>query len=108
MASGQCWVYPLTQVGHNHTLSQNTAIHSYYVPFFSPLLNSDFSPSGIPLLTQSTFSSVSSSRSIPSILNNIHPLTQPTNYHPFFPHGQTISTYSLILSSTPFFPPHTL
>src|SRR5678816_2053836 len=34
-------------------------IHSYYAPFFSPLPNSHFSPTGIPLLTQSTFSSIS-------------------------------------------------
>src|SRR5678815_5854555 len=39
--------------------SQNPAILSYHAPFFSPLPNSHFSPSDIPLLTQSTFSSVS-------------------------------------------------
>src|SRR5678815_5386760 len=57
LASHQCVVHPLAKVGHNHTPSQNPAIHSYYAPLFSPLSNSHFSPSAIPLLTQSTFSS---------------------------------------------------
>src|SRR5678816_1514158 len=55
----KCKVHSLAQVGHNHTPSQNPAIHSYYAPLFSPLPNSHFSPSDILLLTQSTFSSVS-------------------------------------------------
>src|SRR5678816_1211436 len=59
MASRQCGVNPLAQVGHNNTPSPNLAIHHYYAPFFSPLPNSHFSPPGISLLTQFTFSSVS-------------------------------------------------
>src|SRR5678815_5616977 len=39
--------------------SQNPVILSYCAPSFSPLPNSHFSPPDIPLLTQSTFSSVS-------------------------------------------------
>src|SRR5678815_4607053 len=59
IASRQCGVHPLTQVGHNHTPSQNPAIQSYYAPFFSPLPNSHFTPKDILSLTQFTFSSVS-------------------------------------------------
>src|SRR5678815_3638927 len=36
MASRQCGVHPLAQVGHNHTPSQNPAIYSYYALFLAP------------------------------------------------------------------------
>src|SRR5678816_3274376 len=97
-ASRQCGVHPLNKTS-NYTSLQKPEIHSYYAPFFSPLPNSHSSPPGIPLLTQSTFSS-SPNRSIPNTLTAIHPFNQPTIIHPFHmtKPSQCTLVYSLIYS----------
>src|SRR5678816_2292501 len=101
MASHQCEVHLLAQMGHNHTPSQNPAIHSYYAPFFSPLPNSYFSPSGIPLLTLQFFFGLQAGRFLTHSLLYICLTNRLSSILSTWPNHLTI--LSFILSFTPFF-----